>query len=254
MRFFASLLFALILVGVNPIRPQQTPLPVLKDTQAVNLVSQALAMAGGKLAINAIDDYTATGQIIYHFAQDAQGAVTVRACGFDQIRIDANLPAGVRSQISNRGEDAIRTEDGAVGWSGIQTPFAPTRLILPQLLLATALDSPGYKLSYLGLKDLEGHSVHDVQLQLIQFGEADSRTEYRTIEFFLDASTFQILMMQDTVPRSKVRQVRYSGYKFASGILVPSSIKESIDHRATWEIQLANISLNSGLTDFDFQL
>jgi hypothetical protein len=49
-----------------------------KDAQAVDVVNQALAAAGGVTAITAISDYTGSGNITYHWGvdHDVQGSVT----------------------------------------------------------------------------------------------------------------------------------------------------------------------------------
>jgi hypothetical protein len=233
---------------------QQAPTSATKDTQAVSVIEQALATAGGAQAIITVSDYTATGNITYHFAEDVRGKLAVRASSLDEIRVDAKLPGGTRSEIISRGEITYKAEDGTIGQPGVQAPIAPARLILPNLLLATALNSDGYKLSYLGLADLEGRSTHHLQLELVLPGTASSeQTGNRHIlEFLIDASTFQVLMTQDTVSRHSIRQIRYSDQRLVAGTLVPFSIEERIDGRSTWQMQLDNIAFNSGLQDSDF--
>jgi hypothetical protein len=235
---------------------QETTSPAAQDSHAVTIASQAVTAAGSMSAINAIEDYTATGEITYHLAHDVQGAVTVRGSGLDQIRIDANLPAGMRSQIISRGEITLRSEDGAIGQDGTQAPMAPTRLILPHLLLAPILHSSGYRISDQGLIAIDGHSSHDIQVQLVLPGRADEDEllrEHHTVDFFIDASTYQVVMMQDFVSRHNIRQIRYSDYRLVNGVLVPFSIGESIRAQSTWLIHLDKITFNSGLTDSDFQ-
>src|SRR5712691_11270119 len=101
----------------QPTIPQQTqPVtalpPAPKDPQAVNVLNQALSVAGGMGAIQAIVDYTATGNITYHWNPEAQGTVTVRGLGFDQIRVDASLPRGLHSSAISGGQTSTKAEDG----------------------------------------------------------------------------------------------------------------------------------------------
>src|SRR5258708_3969672 len=87
----------------SPDQTATTPTPALKDPQAVSVVTQALAAAGGIPAITAITDYTATGNASYFLdaARSTQATVTVRGKGLGQFRIDTNLPSGTRSESTN---------------------------------------------------------------------------------------------------------------------------------------------------------
>jgi len=134
--------------------------------------------------------------------------------------------------------------------------MAPGRLVLPYLLLAPAVNSPAFSLSYKGLVDVDGRSAHDVQLVRILPGLSDPTgliREYSTIDFFIDPSTLQLLMMQDVVRNHLVRQVRYSDYRLTNGVLVPFSVSEQGGEQAAWQMDLSEISFNMGLQKSDFQ-
>lgn len=262
---FALLLYLLLVVvpvwGQQPQPPQQTqPVtttsPVTKDLQAVTILNQALSVAGGIPAIMAVSDYTATGSVTYHRAQLEQGSVTVRGSGLDYLRIDATLPTGVRSEAISNGQFTMKTEDGIVAPLDGQAPMSPSRLILPYLLLAPALNSPGFSLLYKGLVAVDGSSAYDVQLVRVLPGLSDSTgrfREYSTIDFFFDSSTLQLLMVQDVVFRHLLRQVRYSNYRFVNGVLVPFSINVQGAGPLT-QLQLSQITFNTGIQASDFQL
>jgi hypothetical protein len=257
-----GLLVSILLLNV-PVWAQQaqtaaTPSPAAKDPQAVIIVNQVLGAAGGVAAIKAIADYTASGTITYHEAQDVQGTVTVRGSGLGNLRIDAALPTGIRSEAISNGDGQVKrkAEDGGVTPLHVQAPMAPGRLVLPYLLLAPAVNSPGLSLSYKGLVNVDGHSAHDVQLVRIFPGLSDPTgliLEYGTIDFFIDPSTFQLLMMQDVGRMHQVRQVRYSDYRLVNGVLVPFSITQQ-GPGPNWRVQFSQITFNAGLQDLDFQL
>jgi hypothetical protein len=228
-----------------------------KDPQAVSVLTQSLTAVGGIPAILAITDYTATGNVTYHWGDDVQGSVTVRGSASGQFRLDANLPTGLRSEAIN-GESTIKTPDGILWQPHDQAPMSPSRLVLPYLLASRALNSPAFNLLDKGIVQLEGHSVHDIQLQRFLPGVADPDgrfREYFTVDFFIDASTFQVLMTQEVIaPNRLVRQIRYSDYRTVRGLLVPFSISEQVIDHPTWLIQLDQINFNTGLSDSDFQL
>src|SRR5580700_4571351 len=253
-----GLLLCLLLLNIS-VRAQQTQIsntqsPVVKDPVAVSLVTQVLAGAGGIPAIMAIADYTATGNVSYHRAHDEEGTVVVRGSALGDLRIDATLPTGIRSEAISDGQFSWKTEDGAVRQPFVQVPMNPSRLFLPYLQLAPAVNSVGLSLYYNGLVIVDGHSAHDIQLVRILPGLADPDgriREHGTIDFFIDATTFQLLMMQDFGREHTVRQIRYSDYRLANGVLLPFSI--SVQGIGTnWQMQLNQFTFNTGLQASDF--
>lgn len=255
--FQAVFFSAIVLAFTFPMWTQQTPQPALQDPQAVSIVSQAVRVVGGLPAITAIIDYTATGSITYRLAQDVQGGVTVRGNWFDKFRVDAQLPTGVRSEAISSGQISTRFQDGTILQPQGPAPLCPSKTLLPYLLLVPALQSHTYGLSYKGIVQENGQPAHDIQLQLLLPGMNDPNSwveEYVTVDFFIDTSTLQVVMMQDVVPNHLVRQIQFSDYRLAGGVLVPYSIKEQVAGRSTQQIQLDNITFNTGLQDSDFQL
>lgn len=262
MRFSRFLLFVSVLLLWFPVKGQQSqPTPTLppatKDPQAVTLATQVLAAAGGVTAVTAITDYTATGNITYHWGDDVQGTVTVRGEGFGPLRIDAYLPSGVRSESILNGLTTTKAEDGGTLQRHTQSPINPSRLVLPYILLRPALTSPGYNLLYKSAVQVGIQSLQDIQLQRVLpvSNQTSSLAAYFTVDYFIDPSTFQVVMMQDqVVPNHTIRQIHYANYTKASGVLVPFSISVQHSGQSTWAIQLSNISFNTGLQDTDFQL
>jgi hypothetical protein len=235
---------------------EQNPSPAPQDTKAVSIVRQALDIAGGIQTIEAIADYTATGSITYHLHHEFQGSVTIRGAGLDNLRFDASLPGGIRSEVTTEGEVKLRTEEGAVAVIGSEAPLAPPRFMLPYLLLAPVLGSPGYRISYKGVVRVDGKSAHDIQVRLALpgLGDVNGRHGERfTVDFFIDASTFQVLMMQDFMHERRTRQIRYSDYRVVGGVLVPFSVDQSGGYQPC-SIKLDQITFNSGLQVLDFRL
>jgi hypothetical protein len=257
----------------QPITPQQTqPVAILppatKDPLAVSVLNQSLSGAGGALAIKAVADYTATGNIIYHWNPEVQGGVTVRGLGLGQLRVDANLPRGMHSSVISGGQTSTKAEDGAVSQYPppypvpssdafpYQPPMFPGSLVLPHTQLAAVLNDPLFSISDKGVVQIDGHAVHDIQAQMVFPGQTqpDNMAEYQIIDFFIDTSTIQLVMIQDNVPKHIVHQIRYSDYKTVSGVLVPFSIGEEMGGQKTREIRLDQASFNTGLQDAEFSL
>lgn len=239
-----------------------TPPPSTNDPQAVSVVTQALIAAGGTNSINTINDYSATGNITHHLTKDIQGSVSVRAHGLEQFRLDANLPTGLLSQIID-GELTVKTEDGQISKPYYDAPFSPIRLVLPQVFLSNALNSPvvgdssGYVLSYKGVVQVDGRSAQDVQVQLVIPAEGDPNGSFRTshtVDFLIDSLTLQVVMTKELLTVVSERVVRYSDYRNVNGVAVPFAISESTDgYLQSWLLQLDEVTFNVGLLDSDFK-
>ena len=232
------------------------PSVVSKDPQAVAVLNKVLSLAGGIQAVGAVSDYTATGSVTYHSTQeDVTGTVTLRGYGPSAFRMDSNLPSGVRTEAVSD-SSTIRSETGLS--RNYNAPLIPSRISLPTLPLPIALTSPGLSLTYKGLANVDGKPSHDIEIQhnlptSVKDPDGYYRT-FHTVEYFIDASTFQILMTKDVVGKGAVRQISYSSYRSINGILVPFSISEQLDGIQDWQIMIDQISFNSGLQDSDFQL
>jgi hypothetical protein len=231
---------------------------VTNDPQAVSMVNQVLSVAGGPVAIMAITDYKATGNITYRMGADPdiQGSITIRGGGLGQLRMDSVLSTGSRSVVMN-GLITEKTEDGTIKTFQPQAPMLPSRLFIPYLPLGAIVNGHGYSLSSKGLVEIEGRSLQDVQVQLVLPGSVDPNSAFRratTMDFFIDPSNLQVVVMQDVVNNLLVRKVRYSDYRIANGFLVPFAISEEVDGQPKSLIQLTQIQFSTGLQDSDFQL
>ncbi len=245
---------------------QPTPMPAPQDPQAVTVISQAIAAAGGMTAFNAISDYTATGNVTYHWNPEAQGTVTILGLGLGGIRLDANLPNGTHSEAILDGQTTRKTVDGKLRQYPppyptpsseafpYQPPIFPAGLFLPTGQLAAVLNNPRYSVTYKGIVQIDGKSARDVEVQRVTPGQTapDSMTQYHLIDFFIDTSTLQVVMTQDNVPKNIVHQVRYSNYTQAGGILIPFSISERMGGQNTRDFELTQINFNTGLQDSAF--
>jgi hypothetical protein len=263
-----------VLAGAIPTSAQQTSQATSQpaapqDPQAVSVLNQALVVAGGTSAIRAIQDYTGSGNITYPSEQDAQGTVTVIGMRSTEFRMDANLPTGVRSWAVSDGEIARKSENGTISRMvpqgpvpssdafPFQTPLFPGSIAFPYRQLAAMLNNPRFNISYKGLVEIDGHSVHDVQLERMPVGAVSSTSlalQPRTRDVFIDASTLQMVMTKDIAPNNAIHELRYSDYRAVNGVLMPFSIAETIGGQQTWTIQLSQIRFNTGLQNSSFAL
>ena len=259
--------FALSLPAQPTPAQQSATIPIAtNDPQAVSIINQALAVGGGAQAVSAIRDYTGSGTITYRQDVDTeiQGTVTLKGRGAAQFRMDANLPAGVRSWIVDQGHaSANGTQQPHVAPKPIPSsdafpvhaPIFPGGLAFPYVELATALNSSHFVLAYKGLVQMNGRSLHDIQLQRTMPGNTvtrPSKSAYDTKDYFIDSFTFQVVMTQEMVPKFAIRQTEYSNYVPVNGILIPFSINQRIAGQQSWSIQLSQVIFNTGLHASDF--
>jgi hypothetical protein len=255
-----GLLLCLLVFNISG-QAQQTqlgtaPPPAPKDPQAVTVLNHALTVAGGTTAISAITDYTATGNITYNWNPQAQGSVTVQALGLNQYRVDATLAGGVRSSAVTNGRMSEKAENGYVQLIHSQLGMNLSGLVVPYLELSIALNSPAFSLSNKGLVEVNGHSAYDIQVQLVGTGlnRPTYVADYYVRDYFVDATTFQVLITQDLAPKHVIRQLQYSDFTPVNGVLVPFSIAEMAGSQQTWSMQLSQITFNTGLLDSAFAL
>lgn len=230
----------------------QTNEPAPKDPEAVRVLNQALTVAGGMTAIKAIRDYTATGNERY-VGSSASNPVTFSARGFGDFRRDTSLSTGTRSWTVTAGQVSAKSEDGTVRLIHSQAPMNTSGFVIPYLQLIAALDRPQLRLSYRGTTQINGHSVHKVRVQQVSLLNINVNLPTQTIEFYVDASTFQVVSAQDVLPKGVPHELQYSDYRPVNGVLVPFSISESIAGQPNCVIQLSQVSINAGLTKASFE-
>ena len=240
MHLSRSLILPLFLIALSSLSAQQTsqetklPSPQ-RDPEALALLSQALAAAGGEEAIRAVNDYTASGRFTFYQSKDEQipGTVTLNGRGYGQFRMDTDLPDGRRSNSITEGRTTTKDIDGTISTfpperpvpssdaSPRKAPLLPNGLILPSLQLRFALRSAVLNVTYKGLVELEGRQAHHIQLQrpLPRALAESSRTlsaswaQSRMVDVFIDSSTLQVLLTQEMFPNNVLQRVRYSDYR-----------------------------------------
>jgi hypothetical protein len=268
MRFSRSgvlLCLLLLNISVSGQQTQQATTPT-QDPQAVSVLNQALTVAGGAPAILAIQDYMGSGSITYP-EQDAQGTVTVLGLRGTEFRMDANLPAGMRSWAVDDGVITSKSEAGTI-WSmalkeavpssdafPFQTPLFPASIAFPDRQLAAVVGNPSYELTYKGVVQIDGHTVYDIQLRRSSSQSASGSTSVlppRSKDIFVDTTSFQVVKVSDTLPKGVQHELHYSDYRPVVGVLMPFSITEDVAGQEGWTVQLSQIIFNTGLQEASF--
>ena len=241
----------------------QSAVAVTQDPQAVSILAQCLGVSGGAAAISAIRDYTANGNITYYWADaPVQGTVTLQGLGAGNFRLDAALPDGTRSWAVSNGQGFVRDFNGTTSPLYFNDAANLGGFAFPFLSIAKSLSDTSVSVASLGLTQLNGQTVYQIQLRKSPSASVDpngkmSRAETQIYE--IDSSTFQLVDVQyltfpnDHTSQTISHELQYSGFQKVNGLLLPFTITELISGQQTMTIQLSTFDFNTGLSDAMFQ-
>ncbi|MHB8502560.1 MAG: hypothetical protein ACYDHE_16665 [Candidatus Acidiferrales bacterium] len=260
---FGSFVFLLVLSAAQPSATQQTAATsVQRDPQALTVLAQTLKAAGGPAALSAIQDVTGSGNITYYWGgEEVQGTVSVKGRGLGQFRLDAILQNGARSWAVSNGAGFEKDADGTVTKIPYHNTLNVGNLTLPIYFISQLPQDAAASLIYVGLETKNGAQVHHIRTQKTFSSNLDPSgivSKLTARDFFIDATTFQIVSTLDMVHPASAstidypRETQFSDYRAVNGILVPFSITEVATGQRTYSIQLNQVTFNSGLQDSDF--
>jgi len=232
-----------------------------RDMQAVSVLNQVIANAGGSAALVAIQDFTATGTITFNWAgEDVSGTVAIKGRGLRQFRMEATLSDGVRTWLLNNGQ-ASKEADGTVTSVPYHTALNFESLTFPFAHLLGALQDASVSISYVGLETIGDSQVHRIHLQKA-LSQADDLNGIRATlsrkDFLIDSTTNHIIAIQemvhgkDRITEEHPHEVRFSNYQSIGSVSVPLSIMETNSGQRLFTIQINQIAFNTGLSDSDF--
>lgn len=237
----------------------------LSGSQAASLLAQSAIVIAGPNAPSTFQDFTATGSITYFWAGDkVQGAAIVRGRGVDQFRLDANLPAGTRSYAVSHGVGALKGTDGTVAPIPYHNTLNIGVLTFPFPTILARLNNLATTITDKGLvTDAAGTSLHQVRVQA-QFSsqvDPDGALGNLTVtDYFVDPTSKLLVKAVgsthpiQTLTVSYPHEVDYADYQILNGVNVPTTVREKVGGQTIWELHIASLAFNTGLTDSVFAL
>lgn len=257
-----AIVFTISFLGTPLAGQQQTPVSAQRDPRALSILERSLEAAGGVDSLGNIQDYVASGKIVYYWAgEEVEGHVTLQGRGVSQFRLEASLPDGVRTWAVNNGTGSLKETDGRKNEIPFHNLVNSGNLTFPSMSLLNVLRDVSVSISYLGLENKEGNSAHHIRSRkTFSFDPNGVRSKLTTKDFYIDATTFNVIATLDMVhPKSNVmeehpHEVRFSDYRAVSHMLVPFSIAELCNGQPASAIELTEISFNHSLQDTDFDL
>ena len=166
-----------------------------QDQQAISVLNSCLTASGGLAAINGVQDFSASGNVTYYWAnQNVQGNVTLKALDTSNFRIDAVLQAGTLSWAVSNGNGALIDTDGTrttvPSYNGINVGILSWRL--PNIV--AALGNSAATLSYMGVVQSDAGQAIQIHYVLPDNTNPDpSLANLNTIDYFFDPSTYYLL-------------------------------------------------------------
>jgi outer membrane lipoprotein-sorting protein len=235
--------------------------PVERDQQALTIVTQTIACAGGPELLTSIQDVTETGTVTYYWADQVAGTVTVKSRGLHEFRIDADIPSGTRTTVVSGDGGSLIEADGRNTPIYRQSANDLGSLPLPYLRLIGALQDSSTSIVYGGLVTHNGASAYDIRLQKVYTAQQDPNMNRGTREardFYIDPETFLIGAVSDRIHFGGLsdegipHEILYSNYQSENGIIAPLTITETVRGVNGFTMMLSQVTFNSGLADTDF--
>jgi hypothetical protein len=233
-----------------------------RDQAAVAVLESAVAAIGGKAAIKAFQDFSATGVMTYPSADSTvQGGAEIRAKSPDQVRIDVDLPDRKNSIIISHGKGSISDSFGTREISN-QNARHMGLLIFVYPAIVQALDNlqTGISLSESteNVNGVEAYRIHIVQPTPPTLRGDSKLRQLRTLDVLIDRSTSMVMQLEHPLVADnrhhtiRMRQVNFSDFRNISGLLVPFAIEEKEANQHVSTLRLSTFKLNSGVSQTEF--
>jgi hypothetical protein len=238
------------------------PTATVSDPAAIALASRALqAIAGG----TALSDITLQASVIYIAGSDEEtGTATLMARGNAQSLVTLNLTGGQRQEIRNGVAGVWSGPDGTPHAMAAHNCWTDASWFFPALALQALSVDPTLVVSYLGLGEWNGAAAIHLQLSRLVPGQTAEMTaeiqQLSLVELYLDpASYLPLAVAFKTHPDDDLNvdlpvEIRFGGYRNASGILLPFRIQKYLQGTLTLDLTITNVAVNSGVSASVFTL
>jgi hypothetical protein len=232
---------------------------VATATSALQLLQQSLAALSPNIATR---DTTLSGTV-HHIAGsvDENGTVTLQAISAGASKMVLNLPSGEFTETRDI------TAAPAVGhWSGsdgITHPIAVQNLLnepswfSPVAIVSRLILSPSSIATLVGKEELGAQSVQHISVYQVPPATSvspDSYPHLTQVDLYLDSSTLlPAAVKYDIHPDDNELadipvEVDFSDYRATQGTQVPYHVQRLINNTLIYDVQINNVTLNSGLS------
>jgi hypothetical protein len=243
-------------------QPQQpatsTPVPVVRDAQAVTLLQNSLVAMGTTLPV----DSTATGSVtLVQGSLTSSGTVQVLTRGTNQTSIQFQTDSANWSVIYSNGE-ASRMDASGTRYLPLEYAASSQCLYFPMPFLASLLNNLDFAIQYVALETV-GTSTGNHIVVRNTFNSVvayQPLADFTITDIWLDATTslpLKIGMVRREAGGSSPRipiSFEYSNFQPVSGVNYPFTIQESVNGSPWITTTIQSVAFASGLTDSNFPI
>jgi hypothetical protein len=257
----ASLTFSPKLAGQTT---TSTPASPISDPQAIAFANKALVALTGSLAVS---DVTLTGTAVRTAGSDIEtGAMTLKALGTGDSRMDLATASGTRSEIRNNANGTPQGSwidlDGTSRAMAYHNCSTDAAWFFPALSVLSQISSTNVAATYVGQETRGGASVQHLHFAS-QLPNADSNTlallaSLSSEDVYLDStSLLPVALVYSAHPdidagRNIPVEIDFSSYQLVNGVSIPFRIQKLFNGSLFLDITIQSATLNSGLTDSTF--
>jgi hypothetical protein len=257
---------SLLLISNSPAGMSQSQAAATSSSQAVTLLAQSLKALTGPTNVA---DVTLTGTVEWIAGSDDEtGAVTLKALASGEASLSAALPSGtiteIHSSIANGPAANWTDKAGTLHVMAMHNCWTDAGWFFPTFSSAFA-SSQNVQVAYVGQESLDGISVQHIRLNRIVPGDPTGApsslvSHLSQTELYFDAQSFLPVAVTFNIhPDNNGSldipvEVKYSDYRSVGGLQIPFRIQQFVQFGLHIDIQLANATINSGMTSSQFQV
>ena len=234
------------------------------STQALLFLQRsAAALSGGQT----LTDVTLSGPARrIAGSDDESGTAILKGLSSGAGRSDLSLSSGPRSEVENLTEampaGSWSGPDGVAHAMAFHNLLTEPAWFFPAFAIARRLSTSSFVATYVGRETHEGQTVEHVSVsQTSPFSTPPGGVSFEhlsQVDFFLDSNTFLPSAISFNIhPDNNVGvnipvEIVYSNYQSSSGLLVPMHIQRYMQGSLLLDINVTNVSINTGLASTEF--
>lgn len=255
MKILNLMAICICLVGAA-VLPAQAQKPVSRDSQALALLIQSLAINGGPASW--LQDTVAEGSIAW--PDGTVGTIRLKTKGLDRLRSEVTIAGSqtisvTRAGSGNTNKDGQR-QDLPPWVTAYQRPIH-----LPALSRLADIANPQMNVLYVGLEEVNGLPAHHIRLFASPTDETPAEIEEMISDFhlFLDSQTLLIVktlsydFSPEIIENRTLVATYFADFRPVGGLVIPHRIERYIYDEKHLEINLTAVQFNVGLPDSEFQ-
>lgn len=265
-----SALFVSLLAISSALAHPQTNQVTSSDPRALALAVKSLSVLTGGAPIA---DVTLTGTATRTAGSDIEtGTITLKALGTTSSRLDFSGSEGDRVEVRNSSGGI--PQGSWVGTDGVSHAMASSNCVtdavwfFPALSVLSEVSTANSNLvaTYAGQESLNGETVDHIRFwRVFPAGSGSAGTlallqHLSTVDVYLDATSLLPVELDfnihpdDNAGTDIPVEIQYGDYQRLDGALVPTRVRNFINHTLFLDLKLTEAAVNTNLSPADFDV